>query len=59
MSKECTCPSTGEHKEKRFCKGCYADVTETMFCHCGEFPLIEQDTLSESEISEPNPEIRE
>lgn len=39
-------------KEKRYCKGCHADVTETMFCHCGEFALLESETLSEAEINQ-------
>jgi hypothetical protein len=37
-------------QKKRFCKGCQADVTDTMFCYCGEFPLSKEETLSESEL---------
>lgn len=44
--KLCTC----EDKEQRYCKGCYANVTETMFCYCGEFHLIKSETLSEEEL---------
>jgi len=36
--------------EKRFCKGCHADVTKDMFCFCGEFPLTKEATLSEEEL---------
>lgn len=32
---------------KRYCKGCHADVTETMFCHCGEFPLNNESTVTD------------
>jgi hypothetical protein len=39
--KDCKCPG-----EIRLCRGCYADVTETMFCGCGEFPLTLADTIS-------------
>lgn len=28
-----------EPKHRNLCKGCLADVTETMFCECGEFAL--------------------
>ena len=27
-------------KEKRFCKGCLAEVTNTMYCTCGDFDLL-------------------
>lgn len=37
---------------KRFCKGCQADVTETMYCHCGDFGLLKSETLSEEELKE-------
>lgn len=39
-----------ESKEKRFCKGCHADVTENMYCHCGDFYLSMEETLSEAEL---------
>jgi len=35
---------------KRFCKGCLADVTHSMFCSCGEFPLLESETYSEADL---------
>lgn len=31
---------------RRYCKGCHADVTDTMFCYCGEFPLNEESTTT-------------
>jgi hypothetical protein len=31
--------------EKKFCKGCHADVTKHMMCICGEFPLTEKDVI--------------
>lgn len=37
-------------KPKRFCKGCQCDVTDTMFCYCGELPLSIDSTYSEQEI---------
>jgi hypothetical protein len=37
--------------EKRFCKGCHADVTGTMYCHCGDFALLKSETLSEDELN--------
>lgn len=40
----------GAKKKKRYCKGCFADVTGKMFCSCGEFTLAECDTLSEKEM---------
>lgn len=39
-------------KEKRFCKGCWADVTETMYCTCGDFQLLRSETFSEKELEE-------
>ena len=36
-------------KEKRYCKGCHADVTNTMYCGCGDFALLKSETLSEEE----------
>lgn len=39
-------------KPKRFCKGCHAEVTNTMFCYCGEFPLTEDGTLTENDLLE-------
>jgi hypothetical protein len=35
---------------RRFCKGCQADVTSSMYCYCGEFHLLESETLSEAEL---------
>ena len=40
-----------EQREKRFCKGCHADVTKTMYCVCGDFNLLKEETLSESELN--------
>ena len=37
-------------KEKRYCKGCYADVTKEMYCHCGDFGLTKDMTYSEQEL---------
>lgn len=39
-------------QEKRFCKGCHADVTGTMYCHCGDFTLFKEETLTEEELNE-------
>lgn len=38
-------------KEKRYCKGCHAEVTNTMYCNCGDFDLLKSETLSEEEFS--------
>lgn len=40
-----------KENEKRYCKGCHADVTGTMYCHCGDFALLKEETLSESELN--------
>ena len=37
-------------KGHRYCKGCYADVTKSMYCHCGDFGLKLSETLSEAEL---------
>lgn len=37
-------------EERRYCKGCHADVTKSMYCHCGDFNLLKSETLSEEEI---------
>lgn len=37
--------------EKRFCKGCHADVSGSMYCHCGDFGLLKSETLSETELN--------
>ena len=37
-------------KVRRFCKGCWAEVTKDMFCYCGEFPLNESATYTEEEL---------
>lgn len=39
-----------EKVTKRYCKGCHCDVTESMFCYCGEFPLSENSTYTEEEL---------
>jgi hypothetical protein len=44
--KECKC----DNKEKRYCKGCYADVTETMYCYCTERPLNIESTYSDDDM---------
>jgi hypothetical protein len=38
-------------KERRFCKGCHADVTKSMYCQCGDFDLLKEETLSEEELN--------
>jgi len=44
---------TKENKtNKRYCKGCFADVTEDMMCYCGEFPLTKDATYSQDEVDE-------
>ena len=40
-----------EKKERRFCKGCHAEVTDTMHCNCGDFDLLKSETLSEEELN--------
>jgi len=45
----CTCDN-----DRRYCKGCYADVTKDMICFCGEFPLTKEATLSQKELDEMN-----
>jgi len=42
-------------KEKRYCKGCLSEVTEGMFCFCGEFYLDKQNTYSEEEMRNMEP----
>jgi len=53
-TKECTCDN-----DNRYCKGCYANVTTTMFCHCGEFSLMMEETLSQQEVMEKEKYARE
>jgi len=36
--------------DRRYCKGCYDDVTKGMICYCGEFALTKDATLSQEEI---------
>ena len=36
--------------KKRYCKGCHADVTRTMYCYCGGFALTKDDTYTEEEL---------
>ena len=38
-------------KERRFCKGCRAEVTNTMYCTCGDFDLLKSETFSEEELN--------
>ena len=45
----CTC-----NNDRRYCKGCYADVTKDMMCYCGEFALTKDMTLSQKELDEMN-----
>lgn len=37
-------------EENRYCKGCHANVTKTMYCHCGDNYLSKESTYSESEL---------
>jgi hypothetical protein len=46
--------SNDSKKEKRYCKGCLADVTESMFCHCGEFNLTKGCTYTDDDLKEIN-----
>lgn len=39
-------------KTKRYCKGCEADVTQSMFCGCGENALTKEMTYTETELNE-------
>ena len=45
----CTCV-----KEKRYCKGCFRDVTETMYCDCGEQPLTKENTYNDDDLKAMN-----
>jgi hypothetical protein len=45
--KECKCSN---NKEKRYCKGCYADVTESMYCYCAEQPLNIESTYTDDDM---------
>ena len=38
-------------EERRYCKGCHADVTKSMYCSCGDFGLLKSETLSEEELN--------
>lgn len=44
-------PKKETDKHHRYCKGCYADVTESMYCHCGDFNLLESETYSQEEMN--------
>jgi hypothetical protein len=44
-SESCDCG-----KSKRYCKGCLCDVTDTMFCYCGEQVLTLDCTYSDDDI---------
>ena len=46
-------------EEKRFCKGCHADVTKTMYCFCGDFALLKSETLSEEELNKMDESFNE
>ena len=35
----------------KHCKGCHADVTETMYCHCGEIHLSDAGVSTSDEIA--------
>ena len=48
----CTCG-----KEKRYCKGCLCDVTETMYCYCGEFPLTKESTYTDADLKDMNVQL--
>lgn len=37
-------------KENRYCKGCLCDVTETMFCYCGEITLTKESTYTDEDL---------
>ncbi len=39
---------------KRYCKGCLCDVTKTMFCYCGEFPLTKDSTYTDEDMKNLN-----
>ena len=39
-------------EEKRYCKGCLADVTDHMYCSCGERPLKPEHTYSDIDLIE-------
>jgi hypothetical protein len=41
-------------KEKRYCKGCLCEVTETMFCYCGEFMLTKESTYTDEDLKKMN-----
>lgn len=45
----CTCG-----KEKRYCKGCLCDVTETMYCYCGEQELTKESTYTDDDLKAMN-----
>ncbi len=38
------------YTDKRFCKGCFKDVTDSMFCVCGEFALHKSQTYNSEEL---------
>ena len=40
-----------DKKCRRFCKGCWDEVTDSMWCYCGESPLRESGTLTEEELA--------
>jgi hypothetical protein len=41
---------SGDGREKRYCKGCLCDVTQTMFCYCGEFYLSKESTYTDDDL---------
>ena len=38
------------NKEKRYCKGCLCDVTQTMYCYCGEQVLTKDSTYTDGDL---------
>lgn len=51
----CICDARDDIKailpdERRFCRGCHAEVTNTMYCSCGDFELKKECTLSYNEM---------
>lgn len=46
-------------KVRRYCIGCLCDVTESMFCYCGEFPLSEKGTYTDEDLKRLNIKLEE
>jgi len=34
-----------QENQRIYCKGCEADVTKTMYCHCGDFDLNKKEII--------------